>query len=849
MSNLSELLPAGAGAKSASFVASGTLASGVTVALKTDGTVEAVAAAAQGVGAESVFESATSNYGAATYDSNSNKVVIAYQDAGNSNYGTAVVGTVSGASISFGTPVAFTNGDAGGEIALAFDSNSNKVVIAYINQQNSYYGTAIVGTVSGTSISFGTAVVFESATAFYISATFDSTNNKIVLSYNDDANSNYGTAIVGTVSGTSISFGTAVVFESARSDQTAVTYDSTNNKIVIAYMDGGNGYYGTAIVGTVSGTSISFGTAVVFESAVVNSNTATYDSNSNKIVITYSDAGNSYYGTAIVGTVSGTSISFGTAVVFNAANTGTYTSATFDSTANKVVIAYTDTGNSSHGAAIAGTVSGTSISFGATTVTNAAVTYYNAATFDSNAGKVVIGYKDAGNSNYGTAVVFTVASSNNTDFVGITDEAIANTASGSVIVQGGVGTGVSQPLTPVFGAESVFESAQSDFVTATFDSNSNKVVIAYKDDANSSYGTAVVGTVSGTSISFGTPVVFENAFAQDISITFDSTANKVVISYADGGNGYYGTAIVGTVSGTSISFGTAAVFNSGTTGYLSTTYDSTNNRVVIAYQDNTPYAYGDGTAIVGTVSGTSISFGTAVVYENATTVRTTAAYDSTNGKIVIAYADQGNSSYGTAIVGTVSGTSISFGSAVVFENGNTSYNSAIYDSTNNKVVIGYRDAGNSYYGTAVVGTVSGTSISFGTAVVFNSASTFYTSATFDSTANKVLIAYRNAGNSDYGTAILGTVSGTSISFGNETVFNTANTFYVTTTYDSNNNKPVIAYRDAGNSFYGTALVTSLTTALTIGTDYFVQGDGTLSTTSSTVPAGRALTTSSILLEG
>ena len=189
MSNLSELLPTGGGQNAVDFVATGNLASGKTVALKADGTVEAVAGVAQGVGAESVFESATSNYGAATYDSNSNKVVIAYQDAGNSNYGTAVVGTVSGASISFGTPVAFTNGDAGGEIALAFDSNSDKVVIAYSDAGNSYYGTAIVGTVSGTSISFGTAVVFESATAFYISATFDSTNNKIVLSYNDDANS------------------------------------------------------------------------------------------------------------------------------------------------------------------------------------------------------------------------------------------------------------------------------------------------------------------------------------------------------------------------------------------------------------------------------------------------------------------------------------------------------------------------------------------------------------------------------------------------------------------------------------------------------------------------------------
>jgi hypothetical protein len=41
MSNLSELLPAGAGAKSADFVASGTLSSGQLVSLKADGTVEA----------------------------------------------------------------------------------------------------------------------------------------------------------------------------------------------------------------------------------------------------------------------------------------------------------------------------------------------------------------------------------------------------------------------------------------------------------------------------------------------------------------------------------------------------------------------------------------------------------------------------------------------------------------------------------------------------------------------------------------------------------------------------------------------------------------------------------------
>ena len=38
------------------------------------------------------------------YDSVANKVVVAYRDSGNSDYPTAVVGTVSGAAITFGTP-------------------------------------------------------------------------------------------------------------------------------------------------------------------------------------------------------------------------------------------------------------------------------------------------------------------------------------------------------------------------------------------------------------------------------------------------------------------------------------------------------------------------------------------------------------------------------------------------------------------------------------------------------------------------------------------------------------------------------------------------------------------------
>ena len=435
MSNLSELLPTGGGQNAVDFVASGTLASGQTVALKTDGTVEAVSGVAEGAGAKSVFESANTSATATAYDSTNNKVVIAYSDWGNSNYGTAVVGTVSGTSISFGTPVVFETGSAS-YISVSYDASASKSVIAYTDDDNSSYGTAVVGTVSGTSISFGSPVVFLSGFTFYTSAAYDSTNNKTVIAYRDSITTNYGTAIVGTVSGTSISFGTAVVFESATTAYTSTTFDSTNNKIVIGYQDGGNSSSSTAIVGTVSGTSISFGTAVSIQSNATYISTI-FDSTNNKIVISYRNNANSNYGTSAVGTVSGTSISFGTPVVFQSGYS-IYISSVYNPTNNKVVIASRNIGNSNYGTVVVGTVSGTSISFGTAVVFNAAESNYISSTYDSTNGKVVIAYTDVGNSSYGTAVVFTVGSSNNTDFLGITSEAISSGATGAINTYGGI---------------------------------------------------------------------------------------------------------------------------------------------------------------------------------------------------------------------------------------------------------------------------------------------------------------------------------------------------------------------------------------------------------------------------
>ena len=53
-------------------------------------------------------------------------------------------------------------------------------------------------------------------------------------------------------------------------------------------------------------------------------------------------------------------------------------------------------------------------------------------------------------------------------------------------------------------------------------------------DSYNYYGKAVVGTISGNSISFGSEVTFNSAGTIDISAAYDSVNGKVVIAYRDG---------------------------------------------------------------------------------------------------------------------------------------------------------------------------------------------------------------------------------------------------------------------------------------------------------------------------
>ncbi len=230
----------------------------------------------------------------------------------------------------------------------------------------------------------------------------------------------------------------------------------------------------------------------------------------------------------------------------------------------------------------------------------------------------------------------------------------------------------------------LFESAAIKHTEVIFDSSNNKIVIAYQDDANLDYGTAIIGTVSGTSISYGSPVVFNAGQSEYHRGVYDSNAGKIAIIYKDGGNSNRPTFISGAVSGTSITFDTETVLKDveGVYQRPGIAYDSTNKRVVPAYLDATGSDLGITQVIrVGysSATGGTIADGSAVIVNANGTVSTvgtnaasagseqdsgvtgnggwvTSALPSTSAFVGFAQSDSGNSNYGTAIVGTVSGS-------------------------------------------------------------------------------------------------------------------------------------------------------------------------------------------------
>ena len=438
------------------FIATGTIPNGVPVIVRSDGTVGVITQIGSDdstVGTKQTFEASDTQRLAGVYIPDVSAVVVVYRDAGNNNYATWVVGAVDASteSISWGTPYAWYSAavdNVDRAMAITYDTSVDRVVLFWCNGGSEI--RCVVGEVQmpGKTLNLGSTNDIDSYSSSNLSAAFHTAHNRVVLSWRGQ--SNYTWSMAGTVAGGSTNeatFGTKYdTSSSSNATRSTTVYDANSEKIVVTFADAGDGDKGKARVLTTSGSegnrTITGGTIAEFESGYTSWTASAYDSANYKIVVAYQDNGNSNYGTAVVGTVSGTNITFGTPVVF-ASETVNDVSAYYDPDAARTVVGFKDA--SSNLKSIKGTVSGTSITFDTAITVNSGGGGQHDAFYDTGQDRGVYVFRDTGNSSYGTSVVQKNSSSSTNltteNYIGLAAAGISSGATGKITTIGGVNTG------------------------------------------------------------------------------------------------------------------------------------------------------------------------------------------------------------------------------------------------------------------------------------------------------------------------------------------------------------------------------------------------------------------------
>jgi len=228
----------------------------------------------------------------------------------------------------------------------------------------------------------------------------------------------------------------------------------------------------------------------------------------------------------------------------------------------------------------------------------------------------------------------------------------------------------------------------------------------------------------------------------------------------------------------------------------------------------------DGKAVICSVSGTTVSCGPENIIADSAVNGEASACGLTDTSFAFAYVD--SSYHGQVLICSVSGTTVTPGSQYEFNNGST-HDISTCTLSDSRFAIAYSDGDNSDYGSSIVCNVSGTTIA--TSIpenVFNNSPVSEISVCC-LTGLGFVAAYRDEGNSDYGTLAvcsyghtIGIADGSAI--GGESV-------------------PVIIHGISDNH-----------SGLTPGLVYYILPDGSLTTAFTGVKAGLAISETELLLD-
>jgi len=315
------------------------------------------------------------------------------------------------------------------------------------------------------------------------------------------------------------------------------------------------------------------------------------------------------------------------------------------------------------------------------------------------------------------------------------------------------------------GSSYTFESDGGQNV-ATTELSSTGAVLFYRDVGDGNDGLARIATVDGTTITYGNVATVSTNRVLGLNVE-NADSSTVVFGYVDDITAD-AMARVGTISGTDITLGTAKLINTDSGGGAHVAAISS-TKLLIAYHDN---ANSDGRAVIGTISGTDITLGTPAMFE-ANNSYVQAVIPLSSSYAAILYTDSTDSYIGHIIIVDVSGATPSFGSATEITT-DTMNNASMAALDSTTFVVAYRDAtGNNGKARAV--TISGTTPTVGSAVTFD-ASTIQSTALAGIDATTVLLAFRDSvGALGNGTSVIGTVDGTTLTFGSPFVYESNST--------------------------------------------------------------------------
>ena len=435
--------------------ASGALANGDTVIINANGTVSAVSGtgASESLGADSEFEPATMRGVKGIYDPDTDRVVICYKEAGD-NYVVVTVGTITGSSIAWGTETRVgsqhsTYND------ICYDSDSNRVVLFYTEASGvgTDHGYAAVGLVTGAStntVAFNSPQAIIASPIRYPAVEFYAATNNIVFLWKEDGSPNEGMACCATIneSYNLESISTPIEFAAAGANYLTrgTFYDPDTERIIACYQD--NSQDGqVCMIENTSGTTLVARTTVEFEAGQAEMIAACYDTDNNKGLVIWRDGHDGYYLKAMALTLVGSStnsITLGTEVTAVEVNS-TQLGVGFDQTSNKVVVLFDDD-PAAKGKVVSGTISGTGASATSTWDTplslDIAYVQYPDVIYDPDTAQSILCYVDGSDSESGHARALTVgySSTNLTseNYIGISDAAYADTVTATIQIVGAV---------------------------------------------------------------------------------------------------------------------------------------------------------------------------------------------------------------------------------------------------------------------------------------------------------------------------------------------------------------------------------------------------------------------------